>query len=490
MSRVPLAPVGGLLLALAALPVFAGPSATGNVAPASSGAAPAKVGDAGRAWQAISAEPGKRIEVDRGSIKKDESGKVTAWGRIVLDRDLPDAQVAGSYRSIEALGRYDCTARTYATLKRIYLKASGELLREEENKVQTDMPVRANTLDDKLLRDICRPATAADLRKLTDVTVKKANAAAEELKRANDDMVKKAVEKEGGKAPAAPSAPAASATKAASAPVAGDTVTHDTMEIRHSTPIVARSPRPAGVPRPPVVRRPPTAELPGEPHAIHWDYEGEGGPQNWGRLKSDFTTCAQGQRQSPIDIWDGIKVDLSPIEFNYRPSRFRLVDNGHTLQAAIGGGSITVVGKTYNLVQIHFHRPSEERVNGKAYEMVAHLVHRSDDNQLAVVAVLLEKGAEHPLIQTLWNYIPLEKNLEVVPPEAAIDLNQLLPEGRGYYTYMGSLTTPPCTEGVLWLVLQQPVQLSAEQIAIFSRLYRNNARPVQPLNGRLIKESR
>lgn len=488
MSRAPFAPVGGFLLALAALPVCAGPTAAGSVAPASSAAAPAKVGDAGRAWQAISAEPGKRIEVDRASIKKDESGKVIAWGRIVLDRDLPDAQVTGSYRSIEALGRYDCTARTYATLKRIYLKASGELLREEENKVQTDMPVRANTLDDKLLRDICRPTSPVELRKLTEVTVKKANAAAEELKRANDEMVKKAVEKEGSKALAAPTAQTAAVPVAPS--VAAGTASQDTMEIRRSTPGAVRAPRPAGMARPQPVRRAPSAELPGEPHAIHWDYEGEGGPQNWGRLKSDFATCAQGQRQSPIDMWDGIKVDLSPIEFNYRPSRFRLVDNGHTLQAAIGGGSITVVGKTYNLVQIHFHRPSEERVNGKAYEMVAHLVHRSDDNQLAVVAILLEKGAEHPLIQTLWNYIPLEKNLEVVPPDAAIDLNQLLPEGRGYYTYMGSLTTPPCTEGVLWLVLQRPVQVSAEQIAIFSRLYRNNARPVQPLNGRLIKESR
>jgi len=120
---------------------------------------------------------------------------------------------------------------------------------------------------------------------------------------------------------------------------------------------------------------------------------------------------------------------------------------------------------------------------------VVHLVHKNAEGRLAVVAVLLEKGSEHPLIQTLWNNLPLEQNMEVAPEES-IDLNKLLPENRSYWTYMGSLTTPPCTEGVLWMVLKQPVQLAAEQVAIFSRVYRNNARPLQPANGRLVKESR
>ncbi|HET7775902.1 MAG TPA: carbonic anhydrase family protein [Azospira sp.] len=440
-------------------------------------AAPAKVGDGGRTWQAISTEPGKRIEIDRASIKRDESGKVSAWGRIVLDKDLPDAQSASNYRSIEALGRYDCGNRTYATLKRVYVKVSGELLREEEIKVATDMPVRANTLDDKLLRDVCRPTTAADMRKLAQTTVKKASAAAEDLKKANEEMVQKAVQRASTQAPT---------------PVTN----LDHMEIQKPPAATAYTPRLApalaAVPRQVKPRAAPRPEEAVDQHrAIHWAYEGEAGPDFWGKLKPDFATCDRGRRQSPIDIWDGIRVDLPPIEFSYRPSRFRIVDNGHTLQASLGHGSLTHLGKTYDLVQVHFHRPSEERVNGKAFDMVAHLVHRSDDDQLAVVAVLLEKGAqENPVVQTLWNYIPLEKNQDVVPPDASIDLNQLLPEKRGYYTYMGSLTTPPCTEGVLWLVMQQPVQISAQQIAIFSRLYRNNARPVQSNNGRLIKESR
>lgn len=223
---------------------------------------------------------------------------------------------------------------------------------------------------------------------------------------------------------------------------------------------------------------------------IHWDYEGAGAPENWARLDPQNKTCAIGQRQSPIDIKDGIKVDLEPIKFNYRPSNFRVVDNGHTIQVNVGDSSISLTGKTYDLVQFHFHRPSEEKVNGQRFDMVAHLVHKSDDGQLAVVAVLLERGSENPFIQSVWNYMPLEKNAAVEPPGIAINPADLLPAGRSYYTYMGSLTTPPCTEGVLWLVMKQPVQVSPEQINIFSRLYRNNARPIQPAAGRLIKEGR
>jgi len=224
--------------------------------------------------------------------------------------------------------------------------------------------------------------------------------------------------------------------------------------------------------------------------AIHWAYDGEGGPENWGTLKPEYAICGIGKRQSPIDIRDGFRVDLEPIQFFYRPSQFRVIDNGHTIQVELDGSSIRLLGKTYDLIQFHFHRPSEERVNGKSFDMVTHLVHKSDDGKLAVVAVLLEKGSENPLIQTVWNNLPLEKNEYVTPPDLAIDPSRLLPDERGYYTYMGSLTTPPCSEGVLWLVLKQPQQLSSEQVGIFARLYRHNARPLQPTFGRMIKESR
>ena len=159
-------------------------------------------------------------------------------------------------------------------------------------------------------------------------------------------------------------------------------------------------------------------------------------------------------------------------------------------QVNVGEGStMTVMGRTYQLLQFHFHRPSEERINGKTFDMVIHLVHQDEEGKLAVVAVMLDRGNENPLIQTLWNNMPLEVNQDVTP-SVAIDLNSLLPENRAYYTYMGSLTTPPCTENVLWIVFKQPMPVSADQVAIFSRLYKNNARPIQPSNNRLVKENR
>jgi carbonic anhydrase len=222
----------------------------------------------------------------------------------------------------------------------------------------------------------------------------------------------------------------------------------------------------------------------------HWSYEGETGPANWAKLRPDYAACASGKRQSPIDIRDGIRVNLENVRFDYKPMQFRIVDNGHTVQVNTGeGSSLSVMGKRYALQQFHFHRPSEERVNGRMYDMSVHLVHRNDEGQLAVVAVLLEKGAEHPLIQTLLNNLPLEQGSEMAPEES-IDPSRLLPENRAYWTYMGSLTTPPCTEGVLWMVLKQPLQVASDQVAIFSRVFRNNSRPIQPQNGRLIKETR
>jgi carbonic anhydrase len=224
-------------------------------------------------------------------------------------------------------------------------------------------------------------------------------------------------------------------------------------------------------------------------HAAHWDYAGTGGPDSWGQMKPEFAKCSTGTRQSPIDIRDGIKVNLDAVQFDYKPSGFRVIDNGHTVQVNVSqGNSIEVMGRRYELVQFHFHRPSEERIDGRQFDMVAHLVHKDIDGRLAVVAVLLDRGSAQPLVQTIWNNLPLEKGEEVAA-RSAINLNDLLPAERNYFTYMGSLTTPPCSEGVLWMVMKQPVQLSAEQIGIFARLYPMNARPVQSVSGRLIKES-
>jgi len=221
----------------------------------------------------------------------------------------------------------------------------------------------------------------------------------------------------------------------------------------------------------------------------HWDYAGSGGPEAWGKLQPEYAKCSSGTRQSPIDIRGGIAVDLEPIKFDYRPSAFSVVDNGHTVQVNVEpGNAITITGRRYELVQFHFHRPSEERIDGRQFDMVVHLVHKDPDGRLAVVAVLLDRGSAQPVVQSVWNNLPLEKGDEV-RAGIRIDLAQMLPEDRRYYTYMGSLTTPPCTEGVLWMVMKQPVPVAPEQVAIFSRLYPMNARPVQQAAGRLIKQS-
>lgn len=225
---------------------------------------------------------------------------------------------------------------------------------------------------------------------------------------------------------------------------------------------------------------------------MQWSYEGEGGPQAWGKLKPDFNVCAIGKRQSPISIEDGhtLQGPAEPVQFVYVPSNATVVNNGHTIQVDVqGDNSITVRGSNYRLLQFHFHTPSEEQINFKRFPMVAHLVHKNNEGQLAVIAVLLDEGASNPLIDKVWTYMPLDANDHVRMPAGLLNLSELLPTDQRYYQFMGSLTTPPCTEGVLWLVMKQPVTISNAQYKLFTQLYPANARPVQPLNGRPVREA-
>jgi carbonic anhydrase len=224
----------------------------------------------------------------------------------------------------------------------------------------------------------------------------------------------------------------------------------------------------------------------------HWSYEGENGPQAWGKLKPEFNVCALGKRQSPINIEESgtLQGPAEPLQFNYRPSSGSVVNNGHTIQVDLtGDNSLTVRDSSYKLLQFHFHHPSEEQVNYRGFAMVAHLVHKNAEGQLAVVAVLLEPGVANALINKVWTYMPLDGGDRVRMPAGLIDMNELLPKDQRYYQFMGSLTTPPCTEGVLWLVLKQPTPVSQAQIRLFSQLFPNNARPVQPVNGRAVRDA-
>ncbi|HUP05540.1 MAG TPA: carbonic anhydrase family protein [Caldimonas sp.] len=224
----------------------------------------------------------------------------------------------------------------------------------------------------------------------------------------------------------------------------------------------------------------------------HWSYQGATGPAHWAALEHEFESCGIGHEQSPIDIKSAAakKERLPVIAFAYHHGPLRMIDNGHTVQVNVPpGSSIDVGGHRYELVQFHFHKPSEEAIDGKHADMVAHLVHRDSDGKLAVVAVLLKAGDPNPFVALLWQNLPKNKGVEVEAKGVDIDPDELLPRDRAYFTFTGSLTTPPCSEGVTWYVLKHPATLSSGEIARFARLYPMNARPVQPLHGRVVRAS-
>lgn len=218
----------------------------------------------------------------------------------------------------------------------------------------------------------------------------------------------------------------------------------------------------------------------------HWTYEGDHGPEHWGHMSGEYAACASGKKQSPVDIKGYEDKDLTDIVFNYKPSRINIVNNGHTIQVNYDkGSSIKVNGMEYQLVQFHFHDPSEHTVGGKSYAMELHLVHKNDKGELAVVGVLLESGKEDRAYDKVFANMP-KKADEKKELKETVDAAALLPKTKTYYTYTGSLTTPPCTEGVTWLVLKTPVQLSEAQIKAFKGIVGVNNRPVQPVNERKI----
>ena len=220
----------------------------------------------------------------------------------------------------------------------------------------------------------------------------------------------------------------------------------------------------------------------GEKHVAHWDYEGEMGPENWGK---EFPTCGKGKSQSPLNIkgpFEKVRFNIVP---DYKPGPLKILNNGHTIQVNVTPGSkIRIDGKAYDLLQFHFHRPSEEHINGKPSAMVIHYVHKNDSGELAVLGVLLQEGNENPGIKTLWSYAPPKEGPEVAPDNVAFNPTNLLPREMEFFHYDGSLTTPPCTEKVKFYILKSQVNISKEQVTQFP--FKMNARPVQPLNDRKI----
>ncbi len=225
-------------------------------------------------------------------------------------------------------------------------------------------------------------------------------------------------------------------------------------------------------------------------HSIHWSYRGIGAPQYWGDLKEEYRLCKEGQSQSPIDISAATVTSLPGIQVAYQETALDILNNGHAIQINYApGSSITVAGKSYALLQFHFHSPSEHTVGGKAHDMVAHLVHKAADGQLAVIGILIDGGAaaDNPVISKLWQSFPVNAGDRRQPVGVTVNVADLLPADLNYFNYSGSLTTPPCSEGVNWFLLSAPVQISNAQLEQFRASIFNDARPVQAVNGRTVR---
>jgi carbonic anhydrase len=259
-------------------------------------------------------------------------------------------------------------------------------------------------------------------------------------------------------------------------------VTAQASEKSHSTEKAHSAPKAQPAPK---AYEAPKAHAAGK---AHWGYSGATGPENWAKLSPKFADCA-GRNQSPIDLKDFVDASLPRIKYNYQPGQ-EVINNGHTIKVgyAASGGSMEVDGMTFRLLQYHFHAPSENHIKGKSFPMEAHLVHANDKGELAVVAIMFEEGKENPELEKVWKVMPKEvggKHTLSVATRAY----RLLPPDRDYYRFSGSLTTPPCTEGVRWIVIKQAATASAEQIKAFEQVMGHpNNRPIQPLNARAVLE--
>lgn len=223
----------------------------------------------------------------------------------------------------------------------------------------------------------------------------------------------------------------------------------------------------------------------------HWGYAGTDGPDRWGSLSTDFATCGVGAQQSPINLndADAISANIGKIQLAYHSTPLRIVNNGHTIQVNCEpGSSASLRGHSYDLKQFHFHTPSEHTHNGNRYAMELHLVHQNAAENIAVLGVFIKEGAANPALDPIWQHIPATPGPEQTVSGARVDAASLIPASSDYFAYLGSLTTPPCTEGVRWFVFAQPVSASREQIGKFRSVIAMNSRPLQSLDHRFVLE--
>jgi len=225
------------------------------------------------------------------------------------------------------------------------------------------------------------------------------------------------------------------------------------------------------------------------PHSAEWSYDGGKGPRHWAELSPAYRLCREGKRQSPIDLREDAAFAANgvPLKFSYQPDTVDEVNNGHTVEEIIhNGSSVTYDGRKYQLKQFHFHSHSEHTVNGHPYPLEIHLVHQDEEGHVLVVGVFFEEGKANPALEPMLRHLPKKPGGHEIDNMERIDLRALLPKRSPVFTYDGSLTTPPASEGVRWFVYQRPMTISAKQLEAFKKLYDHNYRPVQPLNGRMV----
>ncbi|HWL25955.1 MAG TPA: carbonic anhydrase family protein [Ureibacillus sp.] len=228
-----------------------------------------------------------------------------------------------------------------------------------------------------------------------------------------------------------------------------------------------------------------------EAKQVYWTYEEENGPTKWVSVDPSYLACGGGNEQSPINITDASvweKQIFENVELDYYPTKFLIENTGYTIEAKdpTAKNMLTIDGNDYQLKGVHFHIPSEHQLNGQTFNMEGHLVHQTKEGKIAVIGFLIEEGKVNTDFAEMWSLLPTEKTEQPVELKHSIDLLEVLPNDKTMYQYSGSLTTPPCTEGVTWILYKQPVEMSAQQIEAFAHIFHQNARPLQPLNNRKV----
>ena len=455
------------------------------------------------AWQLVDGNNRAQVEVDVASVVR-KDGAATGWVQHTYSRQTSSQTGAYfAYRSMKEQLRMNCSERVATVLARAYFNDDGGEIAMIKGKGES-RPVTPDSTDQRILTRMCNPAAANTATANAAAAATATTAASRYMDApiksggAAHGFVKASIEtpaavKPDAHAPVPKPAAAASPVTAHAAPTSAraPTVAPHAQESRKD--VVRRVQRQRGITPADAIAAADAGHAPGAAsatggHDAHWAYDGEFAPYRWGEMKSDYALCKSGTRQSPIDIRNPVVSDVEPIQFHYEDAPLKVGNNGHTIQVEVAPGSFILhAGARYELVQFHFHTPSEERINGRTFDMVAHLVHRSAQGRLAVVAVLLTAGKEQATLQQIWSAMPGTANRTRERLDVMINAASLLPAGPAFYSFMGSLTTPPCTEGVQWLVMKTPVEISREQISHFAALYPMNARPLQASNDRLIK---